>query len=151
MNTLEIEIIMMKFLTPRRNIVVPNVSWGVANLHECDILALSTNNYATEIEIKISKADLKADKKKFHNHRHNHIARFYFAVPSDLVEVALNEIPERAGLYSVEREKTPKLIKQCKRNQNCIKWTNKERLKLAHLGAMRIIGLKNKILKLQTK
>lgn len=38
----------------RQNIIVPNVSWG-AGLHECDLLVISKYNWATEIEIKISK------------------------------------------------------------------------------------------------
>lgn len=152
MTTLEIEIAMMQLFPPRQNIVVPNVSWGMnllsqhgyVSLHECDILILSKGNYATEIEIKISKSDLLADKKKAHGHYHEHIARLYFAVPDTLVDVAVDAIPERAGLYSVKAGKIPKLIRQCKRNKNCSRWTEKDRLKLAHLGTMRILGLKKK-------
>jgi len=120
-------------------------------LHECDILALTPAGYATEIEIKVSKSDLRADKKKRHGHLHNRIAYFYFAVPEGLVGTALSEIPERAGLYSVKKRYPPKLIRQCKKNPNCTKWSEKEKLKLAHLGAMRITGLKEKILTYQEK
>lgn len=155
LSTLEIEIEMIAVFNPKINIVVPNVSWGMGklggkDLHECDILILSKRNYATEIEIKTSKPDLLADKKKLHAHRHNHIARLYFAVPEKLVELALGEIPERAGLYEVKRNCDPVLIKQCKRNKNCVRWSDHERFKLAHLGAMRILGLKEKIAKLQS-
>jgi hypothetical protein len=139
------EIALMQFLNIRRNLIVPNVSWGVANLHECDLLVLSKNNYATEIEIKISKSDLLADNKKRHKHRHNHIARFFFATPYFLKEVALKSIPSRAGLYIVHQNKYVELIRNCKRNPNAVKWSNAERLKLAHLGTMRILGLKQKL------
>ena len=153
MNALEIEIELMFLYNFRRNIIVPNVSWGIWSpasgaLHECDLLILSEHNYATEIEIKTSRSDLAADKKKKHGHRHNHIARLYFAVPVKLVDFALSVIPEEAGLYAMTRGKKPELIKQCRRNKNCVQWDDYERLKLAHLGAMRIVGLKEKIAKL---
>lgn len=157
MNTLEMEIALIKLFAPRQNIVVPNVSWGMSlmseygwqPLHECDLIVLSKINYATEVEIKISKAGLMADKKKRHGHRHNHIARLFFAVPENLIAVALEHISERAGLYSVKPDKKPKMERQCKRNTSAQRWTDKERLKLAHLGTMRIASLKEKILKLQ--
>lgn len=156
MKTINMEIAIMRLFAPRKNIVVPNVSWGMMlkspdgkykPLHECDILVLSQNNYATEIEIKISKADVLADKNKRHGHNHGHIARFYFAVPNNLINFALKHIPERAGLYGVGDGGRTKLVRQCKRNTKAHKWSDKERLKLAHLGTMRIVGLKQKIAK----
>ena len=84
MTTLEIEIALMEHFNVRQNSIVPNISWGIANLHECDILVLSKSNYATEVEIKISKSGLLKDKEKKHGHNHNHIARLYFAVPKKL-------------------------------------------------------------------
>lgn len=145
LTALDIEIELMIMFKPRVNIIVPNISWGIAGLHECDLLILSGGNYATEIEIKTSKSDILADNKKRHGHYHNHIARLYFAVPVGLVDIALQEIPERAGLYSVERGKTPELVRQCKRNKHCVRWSYEERFKLAHLGCMRILGLKKKV------
>jgi hypothetical protein len=147
MRTLEMEIALMQFFNVRQNLIVPNVSWGIANLHECDILVLTDSNYAAEIEIKISKADLLNDKNKKHGHYHNHIARLFFAVPEELKDIALEVIPDRAGLYTIKHSKAkPKLVKKCVRNKNAIRWTNKERLKLAHLGTMRILNLKRKLL-----
>jgi len=143
MDTLKMEIALMSFFNPFQNIIVTNLR--AITGHECDILILNKNNYATEIEIKISKSDLLADKKKLHGHYSNHIARFYFAVPKKLVDIALCEIPERAGLYSIEKHKDPKLIKQCKRNKSSIRWKEKERIYLMRIGAMRILGLKQKI------
>lgn len=155
MTTLDLEICLMSFFNIRHNIIVPNISWGIANLHECDLLVLSRSNYATEVEIKISRADLLKDKKKKHGHKHNHIARLYYAVPEKLVELALDEIPSRAGLI-VCKEITckngstiyAKKIRECKRNMKAHQWSEKEKVKLCHLGTMRILGLKKKISKL---
>lgn len=150
MKVLEIEIMIMLFFGVRQNIIVPNVSWGIANLHECDVLVLSNHNYAAEIEIKTSKADILADKKKKHGHRHNHIARLFFAVPESLQDFALKHIPERAGLIVVGSKdgvRWPRITKQCKRNKHAVEWTNTERMKLAHLGTMRVLGLKQRLLK----
>ena len=91
------------------------------------------------------------DKKKKHGHVHSHISRLYFAVPESLTDLALKEIPNRAGLYIVKKDFYPHLERQCKRNKYCTQWENHERLKLAHLGTMRILGLKKKILELQSK
>lgn len=156
MKTLEIEIAIMDYFNIRTNLIVPNVSWGMG-LHECDILSLSKIGYATEIEIKVSKTDLLKDKWKNHGHYHNYIARLYFAVPEKLKDVALSNIPERAGLFIIkeiyyENYSVPSIdvvkIRSCKRNKKAHKWTDKERLNLARLGTMRILNLKKKINKL---
>ena len=70
--TLEMEIALARFINPRVNLVVPNVSWGFFN-HECDLISISKSGFATEYEIKVSKSDLKADKKKKHTHDDNKI------------------------------------------------------------------------------
>lgn len=159
MKTIEIEIAIMQYFDTRQNLIVPNISWGIANLHECDILSLSKAGYATEVEIKVSKSDLLKDKEKEHNHRHNHIAQLFFAVPKNLEDIALNVIPERAGLFVVEKYRyrvlgfddvykfDTKIImaRQCERNKNAVKWSEQERYQLARLGTMRILGLKKKI------
>lgn len=148
MRALDIEIALMQKLNVRKNIIVPNVSWGIAGLHECDLLILSQHNYASEIEIKCSKSDLLKDKLKSHGHYHQHIARFFFAVPSFLEKTALQNIPNRAGLYIIDNNDIVKLVKQCRRNNKAVQWSAKERIKLAHLGTMRILGLKRKICRL---
>ena len=161
---IDIEIATMSNFGIRQNLIVPNVHWGIANLHECDILSLSKSNYATEVEIKISKADLLKDKDKKHKHMHNHIKYLYFAVPEKLKEIALESIPERAGLYLAKWHQFRKwdkfgfpkgyeevLVVQCVKtateNKNAHKWTEQERNDLARLGCMRILGLKQKIAK----
>ena len=154
MRTLELEIAVMGWAGIRKNLVVPNVSWG-AGLHECDVLFLTKSGYAVEVEIKASKSDLVKDKEKKHGHVSNKIARLYFAVPEKLAEAALEHAPARAGVLIVKPDKRRYYgykvteIRKCKRNMNAVKWTPAQRLNLARLGAMRIIGLKRKILKLR--
>ena len=146
--TLDIEIAILEFFKVRYNLIVPNVSWGIANLHECDMLILSKSNYATEVEIKISMADLKRDIHKKHGHRHNHIARFFYTVPEDLQDKALMHIPDRAGLLictKYNRSYRLKQVRNCIRNKKAHQWSKDERSKLGHLGAMHILGLKKKI------
>ena len=175
MTALDVEIAVMKYLNPRQNIIVPNVSWGLHNeaykaLHECDLLSLTGSNWASEIEIKVSKADLLKDAEKRHGHFHNLIRRFYFAVPEAMKDFALDNIPVNAGLIVVGPREVNKygrdqyggyviigttsilrstLIRECKINTNAVRWTNEQRFQLARLGTMRILGLKEKINKLK--
>jgi hypothetical protein len=170
MTTLEMEIAVIKNFRPRQNLIVPNVSWGLhdqryKSLHECDVLILSNSNYATEIEIKISKSDLLNDLKKRHKHNHDLIRRFYYAVPEKLEQAALENIPNGAGLLVVYSKQFTgykwhtdggkseyvkyytqvKTVKECTINTVAVKWTNEQRQQLARLGTMRILGLKEKI------
>lgn len=157
MKTIDVEIAVMEYLGIRQNLIVPNVSWGIAGLHECDLLSLSTSNYATEIEIKVSKGDLLKDGEKVHGHVHDHITMLFFAVPEKLKEIALECIPERSGLFVIGTHELKyewqkglpihyvSLERQAVRNKSGAKWSDRERNDLARLGAMRILGLKKKI------
>lgn len=165
MTTLEMEILVMKHFNFTQNIIVPGVSWGIkrwpdiGELHECDVLKLSKNGYATEIEIKVSKSDLLKDKDKPHGHASNFIKHLYFAVPQHLQEIALQEAPDRAGILVAKevkqgfyQEKTRVFLNQIrepKTNLNAVKWTDEERYKLMRLGCMRIHTLKKNLLKLK--
>lgn len=125
---------------------MPNVSYGL-NIHEVDLLVISHSGYATEVEIKISVADLKADLRKSHGHRSNKIKYLYFAVPLELQEKALELIPERAGLIVIIPNKYnndwyANIIKAPIVNKQARKLTEKELLKLGSLAAMRIWSLK---------
>ena len=158
LKTLDIEVAMMHYLNIRQNLIVPNVSWGMdvggKSLHECDLLSLSASGYATEIEIKVSRSDLLKDKEKRHGHNHMAIANFYYAVPEHLKEIALKSIPTRAGLYVVRevnyRHAVTK-VKGCVRLPKAIKWSDGDRMKLARLGTMRILGLKQTVQTLKNK
>jgi hypothetical protein len=155
MKSIDIEIAAMEYFGVRQNLIVPNVHWGMSlgnkDLHECDLLVLTKAGYATEIEIKVSKYDLLKDKDKKHKHNHNLIRRLFFAVPEKLKVIALDNIPENAGLLTVSESIDIKgtynveLIKSPKTNKCAIKWVDKQRMKLAELGCMRLLGLKIKL------
>lgn len=69
----------------RRNIVIPNVSWGFLN-HEADLLVISRQRTLTEIEIKRTWTDFMADFHKDHNHYDKKLSHLYFAVPYRMAE-----------------------------------------------------------------
>lgn len=157
--TQEIEVALANFINPRVNLVVPNVSWGFFN-HECDMLAVSKSGYATEYEIKISKADLKADFKKEHGHTDHRIKALYYVMPHYMKECA-DLIPEEAGIIFVQEETTgymrsngeryDKVFLGCRIFRHAVesktpyKFTDAEKFQIARLGAMRIWGMKEKL------
>lgn len=108
MNSNHIEKAVVNLLDSRKFIIVPRVSPMAAGLpfrYELDLIALNSNRYATEIEIKTSIADLKADFKKKFQHNSSLIKYFYFAIPKDLLEKAeplIVEIHPDAGIITVE-------------------------------------------------
>lgn len=154
--TIEIEEAVARKFGVRTNIIVPNVSWGLQGMHECDLFVIKMSGYAVEVEIKISKSDLLADFKKGHNHkdRQNRIKEFYYAMPENILKTCKELIPQNAGIISCRRsdwgkklvyasfEKDPVPIKDAR------KLTIEEQFKVAKLGTMRIWSLKNKIIKL---
>lgn len=64
----------------RSDIMVPNLSWGFLP-YEADFVVLTKSGYLTEVEIKRSWEDFKADFKKDHHHDDERIYHFYFCVP----------------------------------------------------------------------
>ena len=156
LSTTEMEILISEYFDPRINLAVPNVSWGLG-LHECDILILTKSGCAYEIEIKTSKSDLKADAKKYHGHFSKRIKRLYFAIPEYLgVQEMKKFIPNRAGIlvarWRKERWDGPEDIgnyiieqERAAKENGAYKFNDRERYKMARLGALRIWGLKKNI------
>jgi hypothetical protein len=147
----EIECMLAFHFGYRTNVIVPNISWGMG-LRECDLLVLTPAGYFYEVEIKVSRADLRADFKK--RHRHNWGARrFYFCVPermADCQELIAAEYP-RAGLllacgrWSSTGNKwwrSIKIQKPAVINSAAQKFGDYERQRVLHLGCMRIWTLK---------
>ncbi|MDA3856407.1 MAG: MmcB family DNA repair protein [Candidatus Woesearchaeota archaeon] len=146
--TPEMEIILMSYLDIRRNIIIPNLSWGMIH-YEADIVSLTKSNYATEIEIKISMADLKKDKEKRHNHDSIYFKYLYFAVPWYMKEKCMEYIPEKAGLLVIDEYHRVFQLKSPMVNKKAKKWTNEERIHLLELCAMRMYNLKKKVSRLK--
>lgn len=102
---------MQNALTRRGNLfdftvyaVVPNVSYAVLGHGEADLLCLSKSNTFHEVEIKVSKSDMKADLKKHRGHENSMVAYTWFAVPDVLEDDALEIVPSRYGLVVVESD-----------------------------------------------
>jgi len=154
--TIEMEEAISRLFGIRTHIIVPNISWGLPGMHECDVFIVKKTGYAVEVEIKRSKADLLADFKKSHNHDDERIREFYYALPEKLLETCTELIPEHAGIISCNRspwsnrndvyasiKRNPKIRKGSR------KLTDEEQFKVAKLGVMRIWSLKKKLIKLQ--
>ena len=151
----EIEAAVVKYFDPRRCCIVPNVWWGLNLNHECDLFVLTKTGYAYEVEIKTSKSDIKADLKKAkiagnydkYWHDSKKIHKLYFAIPAKL-ENCIDLIPNRAGILIVGTTGTIVKLREAKLNPDARKLNEKEILKLAHLGTMRIWTLKAALLSL---
>lgn len=150
MNTSEVELAVARFFNPRVNIIVPNISWGLWSAsYEMDLLIVSPERYCTEVEIKVSESDIKAEKNKHHCHRNEHIRRFFYAVPDYLSNCEY--LPIDCGLISINSkyngtraEKECQILRPPRINKNAEKLTDTEINKLLHLGCMRIWSLKEK-------
>ena len=163
LNSADIEVAVAKYFKPRTHLIVPNISWGM-NIHECDLLILNGSNYAVEVEIKISKSDVKADLKKGHGHKSNRIKRLFFAIPEHLNTPDVIElIPERAGIFVVS-ERYPvyqsgygadstkvsyymqprcTVIRNAKINKEARPFTDGERIEMGRLGMLRYWNIRN--------
>lgn len=156
----DIEIAVVRHYDVRATLVVPNASWG-AGVHECDLLILTTSGYLTEIEIKVTKADLVADLKKEHAHRSNKIKKLFYAFPASVIDrPGVKEVvPAHAGIISVDMERwsdgrpnywrahphTARVVREAEVNKMARPITDEERYQLARLAALRIWDLKKRL------
>lgn len=130
----------------RRWIAVPNVSWGWDLRYEADLITISKVGLCVETEIKISRSDLIVDrqKRKWRDGLDQRIGKFYYAVPEDLRDDAINYIPEYCGLITVKpgsptTASLPRaeVIRRAAVIKTALKPTTVEINKLLHLGIMR--------------
>ena len=148
--TLEIEESLARFFDIRLNVIIPNISYGFHGLHECDIFVLKSNNYATEVEIKISLSDLKADFHKGHDHKSNYIREFYYAFPIKFYEAFEPLIPKHAGIITCEVSDEivySRIRRNATVNPLAKKLGIEDRLKIQRLGCMRIWSAKKREIK----
>ena len=149
LTTPKLELLIADHFGTRTNIIVPNVSWGLIN-HEADLLVLRPSKWAEEVELKISKADLKRDQEKNGGAGHRVsklIHKLWFAVPEELADMP--EIPAHAGIIKAVFDparhywrtvtvRAPMLIKGTR------KLTDDEIYQLMRLGMFRVWSLKQK-------
>ena len=69
----------------RSDTMATNISWGLLN-HEADFVSMNRSGYLTEVEIKRSWEDFKADFKKDHEHKDERVYRFFYCVPEGILE-----------------------------------------------------------------
>jgi hypothetical protein len=145
--TSEIEIAIARYFDTTKNIIVPNISWGMFP-YELDLCILNCKSfYASEVEIKISKSDLKRDLKKHHNHDRNRnlIKYLWFAIPEKLLD-CIEFVPDHAGILYVNKNGRVYLKREAVANSLARKWDVQNSYKLARLGTLRIWKLKEIIL-----
>lgn len=143
LNTSDVESAVAKYFNPRINLIVPNVYWGLGFSYELDLLICSQSFYCTEVEIKVSKSDIKAEQNKRHTHRDNKIKRFFYAVPWYLQDCEY--LPSNCGLIVVDDNLRCKTMRPPRVNRFARRLTPDEHIKLLELGCMRIWTLKETI------
>lgn len=143
MKTCDIELAVSAWIGTRNHLIVPNVSWGLY-LHECDLLVVSKSGYATEIEIKVTPSDLRADSKKIHEHRSKRIKFLYFAMPKEM-RGHVNDVPERAGVILVDDKEYCELVRRPVSNPLAVKITPDDQFQIARLGTLRMWNLKREL------
>jgi hypothetical protein len=138
----------------RSHYVIPNVMRGMGFNHELDLLSINKATLTgTEIEIKVSRADLRKDLEKRHGHRDSRIKYLYFAGPESLKEALFELVPEDAGIITVFKKEPHESVNyQCtirrrpKRNKCGYQFTDNELMQLLRLGTMRYWMLQKKII-----
>ncbi len=151
-----IELAVANLINYRVNTIVPNVSWGFMDMgHEADLLVLDKNQKLTEIEIKISLQDLKADFKKRHNHFTKYITRLVYAIPIEMLEKSLGIIPKDSNIGIivvkwVDSRYVAEWYRNC-RHKLTYGIGDNAALQLMNLGCMRIWTLKEQNYVLQHK
>lgn len=160
MKSVEMECALASWFNYRVNLIVPNVHWGM-NIHECDLLVVSKAGYVTEVEIKRTVADLRAEAKKRHNHDMGNAKRLikylYFALSSQMLKKDMEQhqmirdlVPAHAGILIVHTKEEVGHRQKVRRwrealpNKMATKISEKERYQIARLGAMRIWNLKRR-------
>ena len=162
-----------KYFGVSRNIIVSNVSWGWGLRHEANMLVLHKSGYCDEVEIMVTAADICGDKIKRHGHwDYPRIRNVWYAVPPELADNP--DIPARAGILAVSfgvwdvREDRSWILREPLDGEKCVSYvrvvrkpalrpkskrvmkvSERDRLRLMRLGALRAWGNLERILLLK--
>ena len=136
-----------RFFDVQLNWVVPNVSYGM-NIHdgEIDLLVVTKAQYAMEVEVKISRSDIRQDLNKRHCHKSSRLKCTYFAIPESLI-LSVDLIPSDFGIITVTEFGLCKYHRKAKVNKSAKKLTSDELIKLGKLTMMRLWNLKESNIK----
>ena len=125
----------------RQDVIVPNVSWGAGIDYEIDLLIIKSSLYCHEIEIKVSKADIKKDLTKAKcAHNANFVKYFSYAVPEHLKDCEY--LPSDCGLIAVKDDGECYTVRPPRRNKRANKITVEKYLKILRLCNFRMWNLK---------
>lgn len=149
---IELAIVNSTLFNKRNDIFVPNVSWGLLN-HEADLVIMTKSGYLTEIEIKRSWEDFKADFKKDHKHEDERVYKFYYLIPVSIKDKVIEFLETMHGnnglLPSVLSYSEDGAISGVNTQHPFTKKGRKlfleEQLTIARLGCMRVWNLKKKL------
>lgn len=138
----------------RQDIFIPNLSWGMLN-YEADLVIITKSGYLTEVEIKRSWADFKADFKKGHEHDDPRVYHFYYCVPESICERVAEFLQEKYGagrpsVLCVSEEGNIRHYDGGISHRGGRKLFLEEQLTAARLGCMRVWNLKEKLIKQQS-
>lgn len=138
----DLEILVALHFGMRQNVVVPNVSWGLGLRYEADVVVLRPSGYALEVEIKCTRADVRADLKKDHQHDSIWFRQLWFCVAPGLEDMP--EIPAKAGILVARGEPLSVLetLRAPRVNTQARRLPEAKQKKLLELGCMRIWTLK---------
>lgn len=152
--TPHMEVAVAKLFNFRKHTIVPNVSWGLGLNHECDMLILDNRNRFTEVELKISLTDFKADFKKPHNHESPLISRMFYALPYAICKDYAHLIPPHIGVICVyikdnypngKNKFVAEFVKHAQHDKSKPPPPKEVINKFYQLGCMRIWSLKEKL------
>jgi hypothetical protein len=152
-------------------IVVPNCNWTG---NECDLLVITRDLRVIDIEIKISKSDLKADIKKdkwyhrwdwridgaWHGRRdkHNrrrrewpeHAWKHYYAMPESVWDMSMSAIlPKNSGIILLCDRNRIKLIRRAKPCRDAKKISAEDAINIARLSSLRMWNAYEELRKLK--
>ena len=151
MKTPELEYMVAQHFGVGKNLIIPNVSWGFGLEYEADLVVVTRSRYVYEVELKVSKADLKADmKKRACAHKGKEFKRFYYAMPENIYDPDLIKIDGAGILLACESSRGIPYIREAVKpaNRSKVMPVSEARYtKLLELCAMRMWTMKRNELK----
>ena len=168
MTSADIELAIIQRWPPWRTMIVPNVSYGLFDWGESDLIQVTVSGYVKEIEIKVSIADLKREWQKrrwsteINIERWRKLVRRYvIAMPLHLCETAREHIPEWVGAgligVTIREPLVPRLgyryfakyVLKPKLNSQARPLTLEEHNQIGRLGTLRYWNLRSTLDELQ--
>lgn len=136
----------------RKNLCVPNVSWGLNIDYEADLLIITKAGYCTEFEIKRSYSDFLADMKKGeHAHKAPWVYKFYYVIPLSIKEKVLKYFEDKGltgcdvpGILCYSETGNLTSVGGIPNVNGGRKMFLEEILKVARLGTLRYWNIRNK-------